>query len=261
MSENRFINAFNKNIFDVHLLKENEHETNGIMLHMKEYSLKYNGFGTYFDDFYLDPSLRGKGLGRRMLAELCEYLLNNNRKFIKIIYQKKLGLDNFYNHLGFVNYSDNFSLYLYEGNNSDFRNVLQTADKEPNAIVLRDIAIDSGFPIFKVTATRGARSYSFCCQFYFNSWSGFGILFSDFTGETSIARLSDFRSIADRMLDQSKQSADAVEVVWWQVSLEQRELGSCVESCFTENIYSFGWKISYLNERGMQELSHSLDIP
>lgn len=87
----------------------------GCMIFHPDFSPLHGGRGVYLDQFYIEPPFRRIGLGRKMMIELCHYVLASNGTYIKLTYQNGLGLDPVYENMGFINLSRQYpGLHLFE---------------------------------------------------------------------------------------------------------------------------------------------------
>jgi len=74
----------------------------GVILFFYIYSIK-RGKGVYIEDYIVDESLRGKGLGKALFCEFCKTTLNEGALYVKLIYQSGLKVGELYKHFGFIN--------------------------------------------------------------------------------------------------------------------------------------------------------------
>lgn len=86
----------------------------GCMLYYQDLSTVH-GKGIYLDQFYIEPEFRGRGLGRVMMAKLCEKSIAARGQYIRLTFQSGLGLEKVYGNMGFVNCSKSYpGLHLFE---------------------------------------------------------------------------------------------------------------------------------------------------
>ncbi|KAA0192530.1 hypothetical protein FBUS_07750 [Fasciolopsis buskii] len=74
----------------------------GILLYHSTVSNFY-GKGIFVDQLFIEQEFRGRGLGRMMMARLCRIGVAEHAVHIKLVFQKGLPAEKFYERLGFKN--------------------------------------------------------------------------------------------------------------------------------------------------------------
>jgi len=84
-----------------------------VILFFYVYSIK-RGKGVYIEDYIVDESLRGKGLGKALFCEFCKVTVNEGAHYVKLIYQSGLKVGELYKHFGFVNDTSLNDFHFFE---------------------------------------------------------------------------------------------------------------------------------------------------
>ncbi|CAL8070392.1 unnamed protein product [Calicophoron daubneyi] len=101
-----------KKVFDGEM---EELELIGCMIYYYDASPLHGGHGMYLDQFYIKPEYRRMGLGRKMMEVLCHKALAINGNYVKLLYRDRIGVEDVYGRMGFVNYSKGDpGLHLFE---------------------------------------------------------------------------------------------------------------------------------------------------
>lgn len=105
---------FNENISNpknVYLIAENENEGLGFISFHTQNLLHHCGLVGEIQEFFIDKNHRGKGVGRKLVAEILKYAEENNLKSIEVTTNKRR-VENvaIYENLGFTLSHNKFTI-------------------------------------------------------------------------------------------------------------------------------------------------------
>ncbi|MEN2415741.1 GNAT family N-acetyltransferase [Flavobacterium mesophilum] len=109
-----FARIFNENISNpnnVYLIAEDENESLGFISFHTQNLLHHCGLVGEIQEFWIDKSHRGKGVGRKLVDEILKYAEENNLKSIEVTTNKRR-VENvaIYENLGFVLSHNKFTI-------------------------------------------------------------------------------------------------------------------------------------------------------
>ncbi|MFD1601305.1 GNAT family N-acetyltransferase [Flavobacterium artemisiae] len=109
-----FETIFNENISNpknVYLIAESENESLGFITFHIQNLLHHCGLVGEIQEFFIDKNHRGKGVGRKLVAEILKYAEENNLKSIEVTTNKKR-VENvaIYENLGFTLSHNKFTI-------------------------------------------------------------------------------------------------------------------------------------------------------
>lgn len=113
--KNKFEQIFIENISNsdyLYLIAENDIEYLGFITFHTQNLLHHSGNVGEIQEFYIIPKQRGKGIGKKLIAEIFEYSENKNLRSIEVTTSKKR-IENIevYENLGFKLSHNKFTIY------------------------------------------------------------------------------------------------------------------------------------------------------